>query len=346
VFTAFDGHVAVAGPLLDPGRTGRLVSATSLEDAATCPYRFFLRHGLGVRPIEEADAETDVWLTPLVRGSELHALFARVLRAVRDERRAVDLERDLPRLHQWAEVRLAELRAEMPPPSREVFDRERGEFLDDLEAFLASECEGRHGTHPVGIEVGFGFPLDQDGAEPLATVEPLVLDLGDGRRLRVHGRIDRINRLAPGRYEVLDYKTGGYWADAWEGVFAGGTRLQHAVYGRAAEAMLAAHGLKAHVVRGTYAFPSVKGHRRLKVIEAPSAETLTAVLRQLMDVIGTGAFVVSEGKEGCRFCEFADACHADDPAAPPREAATNAKKKVANLANTVLQPFRELRDHV
>lgn len=344
-FTAFDGHVAVAGPLLDPSRTGRLVSATSLEDAATCPYRFFLRQGLGVRPIEEADAETDVWLSPLVRGSELHALFARLLRAVRDEGRAVEVQRDLRRLHGWADARLAELRAEMPPPSHEVFDRERGEFLDDLEAFVAAECEGRHGTHPVGIEVSFGFPPGEDVAEPLASVEPLVLDLGDGRRLRVHGRIDRINRLSPGRYEVLDYKTGGYWADAWEGVFAGGIRLQHAVYGRAAEALLAAHGLKARVVRGTYAFPSVKGHRRLKVIEAPSAETLTAVLRQLMDVIGGGAFVVSEGRQGCRFCEFADACHADDPAAPPREEVTRARRKVDNLANPVLDAFRELRGH-
>jgi ATP-dependent helicase/nuclease subunit B len=344
-FTEFDGHVAVAGPVLDPSRTGRMVSATTLEDAAKCPFRFFLRQGLGVRPIEEAAADADAWLTPLTKGSELHDLFARVLRVAREQSRPPDLKKDLPRLRAWGDARLTELRAEMPPPSDEVYARERREFLDDLDAFLTAECEGRHGRDPVGVEVSFGFPLGDD-QEPLDGAEPLVLDLGGKRRLRLHGRIDRINRLAPGKYEVIDYKTGGYWAPNWEGVFAGGTRLQHAVYGRAAEGLLAAHGKQAHVVRGVYVFPAVKGHRRQKAIDAPATATLHTVLRQLMDVIGTGAFAISEGKQGCRFCEFAHACHADDPAAPAGEdEETRATKKVANTADPVLDVFRELRSH-
>jgi ATP-dependent helicase/nuclease subunit B len=345
-FTEFDGHVAAAGRVLDPSRTGRVVSATTLEDAAKCPFRFFLRQGLGVRPIEEAAADADAWLSALTKGSELHDLFARILRFAREQSRPLDLKKDLSRLRAWGDARLTELRAEMPPPSDEVFARERREFLDDLEAFLTAECDGRHGREPVGVEVSFGLPLDDNHDEPLDDAEPVVLELGGARRLRVHGRIDRINRLSPGKYEVIDYKTGGYWGPKWEGVFAGGTRLQHAVYGRAAERLLAAHGKKAHVVRGRYVFPAVKGHRRQKVIDASATSTLNTVLRQLLDVIGTGAFAISEGKQGCRFCEFASACHAEDPAEPAGEdGETRAAKKVENTANTVLDVFRALRSH-
>jgi hypothetical protein len=321
------------------------VSASTLESAAKCPFRFFLQHGLGVWPLEETEPDAEAWLTPLMKGSELHALFARILRDVRDQSRAPDLKKDGRRLHAWGEARLEALRAEMPPPSDEVFAREARAFLDDLDAFLAAECDGRHGRHPVGFEVTFGMPLDEGDTEPLASVEPLVIGLGGTRRLVVRGRIDRINRDGPGRYEVVDYKTGGYYADDWTGTFAGGTRLQHALYGRAAEGLLAAAGKKkAEVVRGIYVFPAVKGHRRRKVIDAADTTTLPAVLRDLVDVIGTGAFAIADGKGKCRFCEFAAACHADDPAGPDDDV-TRAARKIENAANTVLDPYRRLRRH-
>jgi ATP-dependent helicase/nuclease subunit B len=345
VFTEFDGHVAAAGPLLDPTRSGRAVSATTLEQAASCPFRFFLEQGLGVRPLEEPEADADAWLDAKTKGSELHALFARILRDIRARTRDPDLKKDLPRLGAWGEARLAELRDELPPPSGEVYARERREFLDDLEAFLAAECEGRHGPAPVALEVGFGLPLGDDNPEPLASAEPVVFDLGGGRRLRLRGRIDRINRLGPGRYEVIDYKTGSYYGPAWNGEFAGGTRLQHALYGRAAVALLGGRGTKAEVVRGSYVFPAVKGHRRRKNIAAPSPATLNAVLRPLMDVLGTGAYAAADAKEKCKFCELAGACHALDPDAGEREKTTRATAKVENLANTVLDPYRELRRH-
>jgi ATP-dependent helicase/nuclease subunit B len=344
-FTEFDGHVAAAGPALDPSRNGRAVSASTLEDAASCPFSFFLRQGLGVRPIEEPEADTEAWLTARDKGSELHGLFARFMRDLRKQERDADLKKDLPRLHRWAEERLDELKVEMPPPSDELFEREKREFLDDLAAFLAAECEGRHGGPPVGIEVTFGLPRDEGDEEPLASEEPLVLDLGHGRRLRLHGRIDRINRVARGKYEVVDYKTGGYWADDWAGVFAGGSRLQHALYGRAAERLLEKAGKAAEVVRGVYVFPSVKGHRRRKEIAAPDTRELNAVLRGLMEVIADGAFSTSEENGNCRWCKFAAACHAEDPAAAPNEEATRAQRKVDNPANQVLDAFRQLRSH-
>ena len=85
----------------------------------------------------------------------------------------------------------------------------------------------------VGFEVTFGRSSDE-GEEDLAREEPIVISLGQVRRILLRGRIDRINRLQDGTYEVVDYKTGGFWRDDWAGVFASGTRLQHALYRLAA----------------------------------------------------------------------------------------------------------------
>jgi len=334
-FTEYDGHVEVAGPVLDPSRTGRPVSATTLEKAAKCPLRYFMEQGLGVKVIEEGQSDAEAWLDPATKGTELHALFARIMRAIRAEKRKPSLAVDRRRLRKWGQERLDELRAEMPPPSDEVFVRESREFLDDLDAFIEAECEGLHGTSPLGFEVSFGFPLEGDDEEALASPEPVVVDLGDTRQVALHGRIDRINRVGPGEYEVVDYKTGGYWRDDWKGQFAGGTRLQHALYGVAAVALLRPLDPKARIVRGVYLFPAVKGRRCRKVIPAPSKAKLVSVLRDLADVLGHGAFVSADTEERCKWCEFAPACHAQD--------VSRAVSKIERDAGAALEPYRRLR---
>jgi hypothetical protein len=243
------------------------------------------------------------------------------------------------------EARLDQLRVEMPPPSDEVYARERRDFLDDLDAFMAAECEGKHGADPIGFEVGFGLSPDTRSAEPLESEDPLVIDLGNKRRLILHGRIDRINRLAPGQYEVVDYKTGGYWRDAWMGAFAGGTRLQHAIYGRAAEGLLKPTDKKARVTRGTYVFPAVKGHGRRKTIPTAPKGTLEAVLTNLADIVLQGAFLAAADADACTWCEFKAACHAvKTPDGESKEKMLSAQK-LANEANTVLDANRKLKAH-
>ena len=66
-----------AGTVLDPCAAGNAFSVTELEKAATCPFRFFLKRGLGLRPVDDGERDKDVWLDPLTRGSELHDLYAR-----------------------------------------------------------------------------------------------------------------------------------------------------------------------------------------------------------------------------------------------------------------------------
>ncbi|MBP7570109.1 MAG: PD-(D/E)XK nuclease family protein [Acidobacteria bacterium] len=335
-FTSFDGLVPEAAAALDPARTGRPVSATTLEETAKCPLRFFMRQGLGVRPIEEGKAAEDTWLDPRTKGTELHALYARITRTAAAEGRRPALEVDRPRLETWGRERLEALRREMPPPSDEVFARESRDFLDDLDAFIAAECEGRHGAEPVGFEVPFGFPLGEGEPETLASPAVVEFSIGDGRRFLLHGRIDRINRLKGHDYEVADYK-GRYRRDDWQGAFAGGTRLQHALYGVAASALLKRIDVRARVVRGTYLFPSVRGFRARKIIPAPSREKLAAVLRDLSDLIGSGCFAPANGRQACQWCEYGAACHVADPEV--------VQAKVEDEKDAALAAYWRLRSH-
>ena len=226
LFTPYDGYVPDAGPLLDPRTSGRVVSATRLEQLAACPFRHFLRSGLGVDALEEQEPSRDVWLDPLTRGSELHALYADVMRRVRAQGRGLDPQDDHAWLVERADERLRRLSDVMPPPSAIVFERERRQLIDDLDLFVRFEAE-RAGSTPVALEVGFGRPGRDlltdaaDAAEPLARAEPIAI--GDGpASFLLRGKIDRIDRADDGTYHVVDYKTGGFFRDNYQGTFRAG----------------------------------------------------------------------------------------------------------------------------
>ena len=182
-FTEFDGHVPEAGKVLDPCEVARPVSPTQLEAAAECAFRHFLQRGLGVSALDEREKDGDVWLDPGTRGSELHDLYAAMLRRNRKAAVPLHAKKDLAWLLDRGKARLEELRVEMPPPSEEVFDRECRDFLADLELFLLEECDREPTRTPVGLEVSFGYAIDEDEngeREALAQAEPIVVDLGEG----------------------------------------------------------------------------------------------------------------------------------------------------------------------
>jgi ATP-dependent helicase/nuclease subunit B len=333
-FTEFDGHVPEAGRALDPARPDRVVSATQLEAAAGCPFRHFLARGLGLRALDDGERDPDVWLDPLTRGAELHDLYAALLRRCRQEGRAPGVANDRAWLHACAEARLDVLRCEMPPASSEVFAREREELLRDLDLFLDGEVENARTRTPVGLEVSFG-QSSGDEDESLARVDPVVVPIGGGLTLRLSGRIDRIDEVGLATFEVVDYKTGAYWDDAWQGVFAGGTRLQHALYGLAVVELLKQTRGRVSMGAGVYYFPSARGRQERVRIPHPSQETIEAVLSDLREVIASGAFVHAPEEEACRWCDFGAACG-------PRVHERAARK----LGDAKLAAVRRLRAHV
>jgi RecB family exonuclease len=330
-FTEFDGYVPHAGPVLDPCAPETAYSVTELEQLAECPFRFFLKRGLGVRPVDEDERDKDIWLDPLTRGSELHDLYATLLRRVRDEDRRAT-KKDGAWLIAFAQDRLRGLNEEMPAATVEIFERESKDFLADAQLFLDAECEDSPST-PIGFEVSFGRPLDGDN-EPLARPEAVEVDLGKGIVFRIAGRIDRIDRVGPASFEVLDYKTGGFWPDSWKGSFSGGNRLQHALYGLAAVELLKAHYKNPEVTAGVYYFTSHKGRQERVRIPAPPKAAIAAVLGDLRDLVINGQFIRTPDEGNCRFCDYVAACGAE----------TN-RQAGEKLSDSNVGAFRRLAEH-
>jgi ATP-dependent helicase/nuclease subunit B len=308
-FGEYDGFVPAAGKALDPCTRDRPASSTQLQAAAECPFRHFLQYGLGLQAVDDGERDGDVWLDPMLRGTELHDLYAAMLAKCRDEKRQPGLEQDWPWLRDRTHDRLDVLRREMPPASDDVFEREKMDFVADVNLFLTAECKGEAGRTPIGFEVSFGRALGDDSSEPLAREEPIVIDLGNGLQFRLAGRIDRIDQIGPSSFEIIDYKTGGYFPADWQGTFAGGKRLQHALYGIAAVELLKRTFTRPTVASGVYYFSSAKGRQERKRIARPSTAATTAVLADLQSVIASGTFVHADDDESaCRWCEFGNAC--------------------------------------
>lgn len=332
--TSFDGYVPGAGPTLDPASDANVLSATQLEHASECPFRHFLQRGLGIWPLDERQKDHDVWLDPLTRGALLHDLFARFMRRMRDAGRDIDEKADRKWLHAAAHEALDTLRTETPPPSAEVDDRETRDLISDLDQFFDAERDREQGREPVGFEVAFGMPGDE--GETLGRDEAVTIDLGPGLRFRLQGKIDRIDRLGDGTFEVIDYKTGSYYEPRYAGTFRGGRLLQHALYGLAASELLKEqYGADARVARGAYYFPSYKGGLERRSIDAPSKAALAQVLGDIREVIATGAFAHAHDDEACRFCEMDTAC--GKKSAVPRVS--------MKLADAAMAARRRLADH-
>lgn len=304
-FTEFDGYVPEAGPVLDPCASEAVYSVTELEKAAECPFRFFLKRGLGVRPVDERERDKDIWLDALTRGSELHDLYAALLRRARDENRRPN-KKDKVWLIALAQERLRKLNEEMRAATAEIRERESKDFLADVELFLEAES-GDSTSTPVGFEVSFGRPLDDD-SEPLARSEAVEIDLGEGIVFRIAGRIDRIDKVGTASFEILDYKTGGFWRDNWQGSFNGGRRLQHALYGLAAVELLKARYKNPKVIAGVYYFSSHKGRQERVIIPTPANVDIAAVLGDLRDLIIAGQFIRTPDVNDCKFCNYTAAC--------------------------------------
>jgi RecB family exonuclease len=331
-FTEWDGFVPAARTLLDPRVSAKPVSATRLERFAECPFRYFVEHGLGIEVVDQ-DPGQDEWLDPLQRGSVLHAIFATLGREARSAGRRLDPPLDTSRARQLADETLAALRQELPPPSDLVFEHERAELLRDVDLFVEFESQ-RPPSVPVAFEVGFGVP--EDGEEPLAQADPVAIPLGKGEHFLLRGKIDRIDRLPDGTYEVIDYKTGRFDRAKWQGTFRGGGMLQHALYGIAATVLLRRLEPKPSVARGVYEFPSGRGGGERVEKQPPSPAALATVLSDLFDVMARGGFVSAHDNAACRSCDFTRAC------GMPLEAS---KSKLGNEDNEALEPLTRLRHH-
>ena len=181
-------------PVLPEGDIEKLipyVSVTGFKDFLTCPYRFYLRHVLKLRPLDDSSSELAAnQFGDLVHGAV--ELFGQSPH--KDECSQKEIQRHLiDFLHQYAQqryggnvstaVRLQIVQAEkrLQAVAREQADRREAGWI-----IHATEASATPKEHNSGVDV-------------------------DGKRMGLSGRFDRIDYHAKDdRWAILDYKTHGH----------------------------------------------------------------------------------------------------------------------------------------
>jgi ATP-dependent helicase/nuclease subunit B len=301
---------------------------------ARCPYSYFLKRVLRIKPPEDAAADPTVWLSALQKGSLLHEVFRRFYADPAGVPLRTRFDRDWERMKEIALEELATWKTKIPPRSKAAFDALREDVLVACRTFVLREEAHCRDVTPKWFEVGFG--RSRESTDPPGGPEPVQIPLGLGERFRLSGRIDRVDEESPDAYQVWDYKTGSSWDTADPKRGRGGRRIQDALYAQALEILLARNGRPGRVVKSGYFYPGRRGEgeRYAAPLDVPATrQTLTA----LFDLLRAGAFPHTPTKEDCSICDFGKVCGS------PELAADRARAKLENVSgNPVLEPYRIL----
>jgi ATP-dependent helicase/nuclease subunit B len=187
----WEGNLAILAPALAAHYSpDHIWSASRLEAYATCPFLFLIDSVLGLEPRLPPAEGYDI----RILGTMYHAILEETYR------------RALPEAHP------DRLRAILAEVAGEIFDAAPDQYgfrptalwsrqQEELTRILAETLEGLIQTtahwQPVALEQAFGI-----GGRP-----DLDVNRG-GRRLRLRGFVDRLDRDEEGRLQIIDYKAG------------------------------------------------------------------------------------------------------------------------------------------
>ena len=316
--TVWDGDLSAASS--SSGRIGlsnrEFFSPTRLETWATCPYRYFLSHVLGIAAPEQP--EEIATISPLDRGSLIHTILERFVQAAQKQGTTPQPDQPWTEDHRRLlmgitdeEFRDAEQRGVTGKPL--LWEIAQAEIRSDLHSFLVEDfnLRAKHGVSPHSAESAFGTSRHQrEDAPAQAPVEWSSPDTGT---IRFRGVIDRIDVSPSGDAAlVLDYKTGGTteYTNMDKDPVRRGTRLQLPVYGLAARQLLGDWV----DVKAAYWFVSAKGNFKTRPQKpAPLDEMLEPfadAVGTITDGIGKGLFPAYPGKNNanCTYCDFKNLC--------------------------------------
>ena len=243
----------------------RSFSVTGLEAYASCPYQFFLKNIVRLRPIERPEAL--LHLDPLTRGSLLHDVFFHLGREFRERNLAPLTEARLSEAFAMLETVFwrveEEVRERVAPAIGRIWQDQMDGLLGDLRGFL--QRYAATGRMPLANELTFGMGARQP-ADPASRTEAAVLPGG----LRLHGSIDVVERLAGGAIQITDYKTGRASIETTrqQRILFGGRALQPLLYALAYEALSGAP-----TASGRLYYATIRGTYLETVVDAASEES-------------------------------------------------------------------------
>ncbi|MUT65660.1 PD-(D/E)XK nuclease family protein [Paenibacillus sp. NEAU-GSW1] len=295
-------------------RSRNYISVSQLEQYASCGLKYFFHYVLKLRPKESAEFDRTRWLQASERGTLLHDVFRRYLEEV-TERGTKPALHDRSRLAEIVETVIGEYASAVPAPSSHVFAKECEEIRRDAEIFYRNE------TGKTDQPCLFELELTTNGGEPME------IELPGGIRFKLKGFVDRVDRIGPHEYRIIDYKTGNPSKYKSLDYFSGGTQLQHALYSIAVEQWFHETGIDPHarVVEAEYYFPTERGRGEYVRRIQNRREELALIISQLLESRNRGLYVPAKDERTCRYCDFLEVCGSHAAwMADKREAAVNA----------------------
>ncbi|TKC19322.1 PD-(D/E)XK nuclease family protein [Robertmurraya kyonggiensis] len=296
-FNEYDGFVQVEQEALDPRlNKEERVSAAKLEALAKCPYSYFLKNVLRVRPIEHIEYDPYRWLDAATRGSLLHSIFEKFYKEIKVEKPSVKAHENT--IQTIAGKLIDRQKVLIPPPNERIFAKEVDDILACCTIFLKEEETHSKSYRPLHFEYAFG----------VRDYEPAVITLPSGDTIHVAGMIDRVDEADSGDYHIIDYKTGSTYSYNNRDIFKGGRQLQHMLYALAIEQHLQLESGK--VQESAYYFPTVKGmatrvtRKQDDVVRTNGLD----ILERLIDVLKSGTFTMTDDENDCKFCDFKAVC--------------------------------------
>lgn len=278
--------------------TGKALSASRLELYARCPMQFYFQEVLRLRVKEIPEFDRTRWLDAMERGSLLHEIFQKYYAPwTEQENDEMELVHDREFLKRITEDTLDDYAKRIPAPSPHVREKESDSIRRDADIFFRQEQS--RSSRPLYLEL----QLHKEE-------EPFQLELSEELTLPLRGFVDRVDRVGPHQYRIVDYKTGKPAKYKEQEYFAGGTQLQHALYAMAVEQWLKQSGAdpEAQVEEAAYVFPTEKGLGEEIVRLQNRKEKLVELLRSLLGSMGSGVFPPTREPSNCSYCDYAEAC--------------------------------------
>lgn len=307
----FDGYIA--DPSLRERFRERLaaLSPSRLEDFGECPQKFFLRHILDVREIE--DPEHELQIDHREKGTLLHGVLESFYRELTetDYEEAAGLLPRLParlaqKLERSVDAALDAVEAAAPPFNRNIRAIERRATKRNLREFVADDLASliATGLRPRHFEYRFGPKYGEDADHP----DAFTID-ARGIPLRVEGSVDRIDTDGT-RFRIVDYKSGkALRHEKLAAKIDRGVRLQLPLY---AMAVAEFFGAAAKQVSGTIK-PLILGKASFDFELEEKEAGLRATLDVFAAAIVRGAFPTFPNEKdsdfnSCKYCPARLAC--------------------------------------
>ncbi|WOF15259.1 hypothetical protein F1737_00470 [Methanoplanus sp. FWC-SCC4] len=323
--TAYDGNLSgeqvISKVLEERFSEDYPYSPTSLEVYSDCPFRFYLKHVLGLT----SPPEVDFTLSSSDRGSLIHESLSSFYSGWMQSHRNAPGEPDREEALNFV-ISIAEKMIESYGKSGPAWDSMANEILGKtgygkgiLEKFIEEEIIlSKTEFVPHLFEEGFGF----EGLLSSLSKEPVSLSTSDGRSIKIRGFVDRVDATSDGRFAVIDYKTGNYpkLAD-----IKSGKALQLPLYQKAVEKISGMRGVGGfyyklsgrEVVRRAEIYDagedelfSVFGKSRIKDGEFTEIiDSSVDYACNYADSIRRGIFTPADDAGGCSdYCDFKSVC--------------------------------------